>query len=147
MKAFSVSLIALAKLSGRTCTYWEVKLSLKLMIPFSSARSNFLVMAKICPSERSVGLFKCCKKRLEVYKSVNEIENFTSSVTRKAYKVNHSWNCDDRCWIHLLACQKCFKPGPNLDLLCVQQSDATPFCENYRKFFFFLMQTLWTQIE
>ena len=24
-------------------------------------------------------------------------------------------------------------PGPNLDLLCVQQSGAAPFCENYAK--------------
>ena len=26
--------------------------------------------------------------------------------------------------------------GPNLDLLCVQQLDATPFCENYAKPYF-----------
>ena len=28
------------------------------------------------------------------------------------------------------------KPGPNLDLLCVRQSDAAPFCENYSKLYF-----------
>ena len=26
--------------------------------------------------------------------------------------------------------------GPNLDLLCIQQSDAVPFCENYAKLYF-----------
>ena len=26
--------------------------------------------------------------------------------------------------------------GPNLDLLCIQQSDAVPFCENYVKLYF-----------
>ena len=26
--------------------------------------------------------------------------------------------------------------GPNLDLLCVWQSDTAPFCENYTKFYF-----------
>ena len=26
--------------------------------------------------------------------------------------------------------------GPNLDLLCVRQSDAAPFCENYAKLYF-----------
>ena len=26
--------------------------------------------------------------------------------------------------------------GPNLDLLCVQQSNAAPFCENYAKLYF-----------
>ena len=26
--------------------------------------------------------------------------------------------------------------GPNVDLLCVRQSDAAPFCENYAKLYF-----------
>ena len=26
--------------------------------------------------------------------------------------------------------------GPNLDLFCVQQSGAAPFCENYAKLYF-----------
>ena len=26
--------------------------------------------------------------------------------------------------------------GPNLYLLCIQQSDAAPFCENYAKLYF-----------
>ena len=26
--------------------------------------------------------------------------------------------------------------GPNLDLLCVQQSEAASFCENYEKLYF-----------
>ena len=26
--------------------------------------------------------------------------------------------------------------GPNLDLLCVHQSDARPFCKNYAKIYF-----------
>ena len=25
--------------------------------------------------------------------------------------------------------------GPNLDLLCIQQSDTAPFCENYAKIY------------
>ena len=51
-------------------------------------------MAKIYPNERSVGLFKCGKKRCEVCKCVNKIKNFTSSVTQKAFKVNHCFNYD-----------------------------------------------------
>ena len=27
-------------------------------------------------------------------------------------------------------------PGPNLDLFCVQQSNAAPFCKNYAKLYF-----------
>ena len=30
----------------------------------------------------------------------------------------------------------CIKPSPNLDLLCVQQLDAAPFCENYAKLYY-----------
>ena len=26
--------------------------------------------------------------------------------------------------------------GPNLDLICAQQSNAAPFCENYARLFF-----------
>ena len=29
-----------------------------------------------------------------------------------------------------------FTSGPNLVLLCVWQSDAAPFCENYAKLYF-----------
>ena len=29
-----------------------------------------------------------------------------------------------------------FKSGPNLDLVCIWQSDAAPFCENYAKLLF-----------
>ena len=29
-----------------------------------------------------------------------------------------------------------WKPGPDLDLLCVRQSDTAPFCENYEKLYF-----------
>ena len=77
-------------------------------------------MAKIYPNERSVGLFKSGKKCLDVYKSVNKIENSTSLVTQKAYSVNHRLNCDDKCSIYLLTCKKCFKLDPNLDLLCIR---------------------------
>ena len=27
-------------------------------------------------------------------------------------------------------------PGPNLDFLCIWQSDTAPFCENYAKLYF-----------
>ena len=27
-------------------------------------------------------------------------------------------------------------PGPNLDLLCIQQSNPAPFCKNYAKLYF-----------
>ena len=32
-------------------------------------------------------------------------------------------------------------PGPNLDLLCSQQSDGAPFCENYALSFILMQNT------
>ena len=65
--------------------------------------------AKIYPTERLIGLFKCSKKRWKVYENEKKHENFTSSITQNAFKTNHRLNCDDKCLIYLLACKKCFK--------------------------------------
>ena len=35
--------------------------------------------------------------------------------------------------------------GPNLDLLCVWQSDAIPFCKNYAKLYFDANSWDWIQ--
>ena len=62
----------------------------KLVISFRSTRnlSNYLVRAKICPIEKSIGSFKFDKKHCEVCKNVNKIEPFTSSATQKTNKIN-----------------------------------------------------------
>lgn len=40
---------------------------------------------------------------------MNKTRNFTSSVALKTYKINPRLNWDDKCFIYLLACNKCFK--------------------------------------
>ena len=37
---------------------------------------------------------------------------------------------------HPFLLRKYLTPGPNRGILCVRQSDATPFCENYAKLYF-----------
>ena len=32
---------------------------------------------------------------------------FTSTVTKKTYKINHKFDCSDKCLIYLLTCKKC----------------------------------------
>ena len=63
----------------------EVKsvFSSKPVISFRSARklSSYLVKTKLYPIERTVGSFKCTKKRGEVCKNVNINGSFNSSVT------------------------------------------------------------------
>ena len=53
------------------------------MISFRSARkfSSYLVRAKLYPTERIVGSYKCGGKRCEVCINVNETSKFTSTVT------------------------------------------------------------------
>ena len=55
----------------------------KPMISFRSARklSSYLVRAKLYPTERIVGSYKCGGKRCEVYINFNKTSTFTSAVT------------------------------------------------------------------
>ena len=91
----------------------EVKsvFSSKPVISFRSARklSSYLVKTKLYPIERTVGSFKCTKKRCEVCEKIHITDSFTSSVTQNTYKINHKLNCDDKCLIYLLSCKQCRK--------------------------------------
>ena len=81
------------------------------MVSFKSARklSSYLVRAKLYPLQRTVGSFKCNKPRCEVCINVIETDTFTSTVTGESFKINHKFNCDDRCLIYLLTCNQCRK--------------------------------------
>ena len=78
-------------------------------VSFRSARkvSNYLVRAKVYHLEKTVGSFKCKKSRCQVCLNVNETDTFTSTVTKKTYKINHKFDCSDKCLIYLLTCKKC----------------------------------------
>ena len=76
----------------------------------SKAKFNFfkkvkpkeiILRTKIYPIDRSVGSFKCGKKRCEVCKNVNKTENFTSLVTQKTYEINQRLHCDNKCSIYI----------------------------------------------
>ena len=81
------------------------------MITFRSARklSSYLVRAKLYPLERTVGSCKCYGKRCEVCDNVTETSTFTSTVTQNTYKINHQFNCSEKCLVYFLTCNKCFK--------------------------------------
>ena len=81
------------------------------MITFRSARklSSYLVRAKLYPLERTVGSCKCYGNRCEVCDNVTETSTFTSTVTQNTYKINHQFNCSEKCLVYLLTCNKCFK--------------------------------------
>ena len=78
------------------------------MVSFRGARKsgNFLVRAQLYPLERSVGSFKCNDKRREACLNVTETKKVLSTVTTKEYKINHKFNCNDKCFIYLFSCNK-----------------------------------------
>ena len=83
----------------------------KPMVLCRSSRkiSSYLVRAKLYPIERTVGSFRCGSKCCEVCKYITETDTFTSSVTGETYKINHRLDCNDKCLVYLLTCNKCKK--------------------------------------
>ena len=81
------------------------------MVFFRSSRkiSSYLVRAKLYPVERSVGSFNCKRPRCQICTYVNETDSFTSTVTGEIYKINHKFDCMEKCLIYLLTCNKCRK--------------------------------------
>ena len=63
--------------------------------------------AKLYPTERVVGSFKCNKPRCLVCVIITETNIFTSTVTGKTYKINHKFDCDENCLVYLLTCKHC----------------------------------------
>ena len=83
----------------------------KPMVSFRRARrlSSYLVRAKLYTLERKLGSFKYKGKAFQTYLNVNETDSFVTSVAREEYKINHSFNCDEKCLIYLLTCKVCLK--------------------------------------
>ena len=77
------------------------------MISFRGARklSSYLVRAKLCPIERTVGSFKCNVKRCHTCLNVNETDTFTSTTTVETYKIKHQFNWKSKCLVHLHTCK------------------------------------------
>ena len=65
-------------------------------------------MPKLYPIERIVGSYKCKGKRCEVCLNVEET-CFSSSVTNETYKINHQFECNEKCLVYLLTCKQCLK--------------------------------------
>ena len=69
--------------------------------------SSYLVRAKLYPLERKRGSYKCGSSRCQVCNNIEEIEIFSSTVTRETYKINHHLCCNDKCLVYLLTCKVC----------------------------------------
>ena len=81
------------------------------IVSYRSARKmkDYTVRSKLHPVERKVGCRGCGSYRCRVCKSIKITEEFTSFTTKKAYKINHSFDCNDKYLICLLNCTSCGK--------------------------------------
>ena len=74
------------------------------MVSFRGARklSSYFVRAKVYPLEHKVRSCHCSKKWCQVCLNVTETSSFTSTSTNKASKINHLFNCTEKCIVYLL---------------------------------------------
>ena len=71
--------------------------------------SSYIVIAKLYSREKEIWSCKCKGNKCQVCLNVFETETFTSTVTHMSYKINHSFDCNDKCFTHLLTCKTCLK--------------------------------------
>ena len=76
---------------------------------------------------------KCGKWRYEVCYDVTDTSTFSGTVTGDTFKINHSLNCDDTCFIYLMTSKQCNKQytGETTDLF---RSRWNSYKDNTRKF-------------
>ena len=81
------------------------------IVSYRSARKikYFTVRSKLYSVERKVGCSGCGSSTSCICKSISITEEFTSFATKKTYKINHSFDCNDKCLIYLLRCKSCGK--------------------------------------
>ena len=110
----------------------------KLMVSFRNTTkpSSYLVRAKLYPLERQVDSFKCKGKRCQRCSNVNKTDSFARSVTRKEYKINHYFNCNEKCLICLLTCKIFLKQyvGQTVDKLRLRWNNYKSDNRNHQRF-------------
>ena len=68
---------------------------------------GYLVRAKFYPLQQNVGSRKCNKSRWEVCNNIESTDLFSSTVAGETYKINHYFNCDNKCLVYLITCRTC----------------------------------------
>ena len=73
----------------------------KPMVSYRSSHkiSSYILQAKLYHIDRRVGCYRC-----EVCKYITETDTFTSTVKGEIFKVN--FDCNDKCLVCLLTCNK-----------------------------------------
>ena len=66
-------------------------------------RKNFIYLYVEQPLIREKGSTCCGKGRCETCFNIKETNTFQSFVTKKVYKINHYFHCDNKCIVYLLS--------------------------------------------
>ena len=78
------------------------------MLSYRSARNkkDYIVRSKLQPDEGNVGCQGYANSRCKFCKSANITDEFPRFPTeKKTCKINHSFDCNDKCLIYLLTCK------------------------------------------
>ena len=69
------------------------------MVSFRIARklSSYLIRVKLYPLERRMGSYKCRCNCCQVCRSI-----IKTGIDQRSYKINHSFDCNEKCLIYLL---------------------------------------------
>ena len=75
------------------------------MVSYRSARKikDYIVRSKLYPLERNVGCGGCGNGRCQICKNIKVTDTFNSFTTKKSYKINHKFDCNDKRLIYLFS--------------------------------------------
>ena len=81
------------------------------MVSYRSARKikDYIDRSKLYPLERYVGCGGRGNGRCLVCKNIKVTNTFDSFTTKESYKINHKFDCNDKCLIYLFSCKTCGK--------------------------------------
>ena len=79
--------------------------------PMASYRStrkikDYIVRSKLYSLDRNVGCGGCENSRSQVCKNIKVTDTFDSFTTKKSYKINHKFDCNDKCLINFFSCKQ-----------------------------------------
>ena len=64
---------------------------------------NYIVRLKLYPIERKVRGSRCGNPRCQLCTSIQATDTFSSFVTISEHKINHSFNCNIKCFVYSLS--------------------------------------------
>ena len=70
-------------------------------------KKDYIVRSKLYSFEISVGCPGCGGARCHICVNIKVTDTLTSFTTEKTYKINRSFDCNDKCLIYLFNCKTC----------------------------------------